>query len=87
MQFPTTYMFQVVGQPGASSNKEEFVRDMVGVVQQVCQVEVEEGGLEVAERLGGKYISLKINALVRAPEVIGAVFDKLEGDPRIKMKF
>ena len=82
-------MFQVVGQPSleAGCSKERFISDMVEVVQRVCEHDMEEGMVEVSERMGGKFISLKMTCMVRAPEIIGKVFDALEGDARVRMKF
>lgn len=43
--------------------------------------------LQVVERLGGKYLSLQIDATVRAPEVVAAVMQALGKDPRVRMKY
>ncbi len=82
-------MFQVVGQPSLETgcSKEQFVNDMVAVVQRVCEHDMEEGMVEVSERMGGKFISMKMSCMVRAPETISRVFSALEGDVRVRMKF
>jgi putative lipoic acid-binding regulatory protein len=38
-------------------------------------------------RLGGKYVSLSITVRVRAPEIVGRVYDELAKDGRVKMRF
>ena len=42
---------------------------------------------QVRERLGGKYVSVSVEAVVRAPEVIAAVIDELGKDERVRMKY
>jgi hypothetical protein len=37
--------------------------------------------------MGGKYLSLTIPAVVRAPELVHKVFQKLEGDARVLFKY
>lgn len=61
--------------------------DMVSVVEAVCQEQLAPSNLQVVDRLGGKYVSLKMTCRVRAPELVSAVFQKLEGDVRVTMKF
>lgn len=61
--------------------------DMVTVVESVCQEQLAPGNVQVVDRLGGKYVSLKLTCRVRAPELVSAVFQKLEGDARVTMKF
>lgn len=39
------------------------------------------------QRLGGKYVSLSIPVVVRAPEIVQQVFDELGRDPRVLMKY
>ena len=42
---------------------------------------------QVAERLHGKFLSVKATARVAHPEVIAAVYAELEKDARVIMKF
>ena len=82
-------MFQVVGQPSreAGGSRNKFISDMVAVVERVCENDMEEDMVEVSERMGGKYVSMKMTCMVRAPEIINKVFNALEGDVRVIMKF
>uniref|UniRef100_A0A7R9V4J9 DUF493 domain-containing protein n=1 Tax=Chlamydomonas euryale TaxID=1486919 RepID=A0A7R9V4J9_9CHLO len=89
IQFPADYMFQVVGQPSIQPGctKEDFIQEMVDVVQSVCQESILDSNVEVVDRMRGKYVSLKVTCRVKTPELVAAVFSRLEGDQRVKMKF
>jgi putative lipoic acid-binding regulatory protein len=41
----------------------------------------------VKERLGGKYVSMTVGVMVRAPELINAVWEELGKDERVKMRY
>ncbi|KAG2453392.1 hypothetical protein HYH02_001616 [Chlamydomonas schloesseri] len=95
-QFPRMYTFQVVGKAGSGSSgaadgagggKDEFVKAVVSTVARVAQAEVEEGKVEVKERMGGKYVSVAVDVMTRAPEIVGMVYDELGKDPRVMMRF
>ncbi len=96
-QFPKPYIFQVVGKPGPGQEGQEgggkaaaadaFVEHVAGTVARVCQVPREEAVVEVKERMGGRFVSVSVEVVVRAPELISSVFEALEGDPRVVMKF
>ncbi|GLC37165.1 hypothetical protein PLESTB_000987000 [Pleodorina starrii] len=75
------------GGDGASGGKAAFVADVTSLIARVVQAEVEEGKVEVKERLGGKYVSVAVEVVVRAPELVGMVYDELAKDPRVIMKF
>ncbi|KAG1670757.1 hypothetical protein FOA52_013984 [Chlamydomonas sp. UWO 241] len=90
-KFPTDYMFQIVGQPGLrpGCTNGAFVGDMVTAVAGVCGVDVPlpPGGVEATERMGGKYVSVRVTCSVRSPELVARVYESLAGDERIRMKF
>jgi putative lipoic acid-binding regulatory protein len=82
-QFPCQYMFSVVGR-----NEEGFVDDCVSTVAKVCQVSINPStDVRVKERMGGRMVSVQIDAMVRAPAVVQQVFDKLGTDKRVVMKY
>jgi putative lipoic acid-binding regulatory protein len=89
LKFPTDYIFSFVGQPsrrpGCTSTA--FVEEMVAAVAGACEVEVPSGGVETIERMGGKYVSVRVTCCVRAPEMVARVYDSLNGDERVRMKF
>jgi putative lipoic acid-binding regulatory protein len=43
--------------------------------------------VEVKDRLGGKYASVSIEVVVRAPEMISSAYERIGQDGRVKMKF
>lgn len=82
-QFPCQYMFSVVGK-----NEKGFVQDCVATVAKVCQVSIDaDADVRVKERLGGRMVSIQIDAMVRAPAIVQQVFDKLGDDKRVVMKY
>jgi len=52
-----------------------------------CEVQVDPKICTIKTRMGGKYVSLTIPAIVRAPGIIQKVFAAVENDKRIVMKF
>lgn len=77
---------QVVGKT-AESPKDVFVSDMVSLLSRVCEVDIQEEQVQVKERLGGKYVSMAVEVVVRAPEVISKAFEEIGRDSRVTMKF
>ena len=41
----------------------------------------------VTERMGGKFVSIQMLAMVPGPDNVASVFEALGQDPRVKMKF
>ena len=81
--WPAPYSFQFVG----SDPDGTLTRDVCNAVGEVLEQTVLPAEVEAKPRLGGKYLSICITTRVRAPELVGQVFRRLEGDPRIRMKF
>lgn len=77
---------QVVGKT-AESPKDVFVSDMVSLLSRVCEVDIQEEQVQVKERLGGKYVSMAVEVVVRAPEVISKAYEEIGRDSRVTMKF
>lgn len=69
----------------AGGDPDAFVSDMRVIVERLCDATVAE--TSVKPRLGGKYVSVTFNIVVRAPEVIMAVHEELGRDKRVKMRF
>jgi putative lipoic acid-binding regulatory protein len=69
------------------SPKEAFVSDMVALLSRVCDVDIQQDQVKVQERLGGKYVSMSVDVIVRAPEVITKAYEEIGKDSRVKMKF
>lgn len=77
---------QVVGKT-AESPKDVFVSDMVSLLSRVCEVDIQQEQVQVKERLGGKYVSMAVEVVVRAPEVISKAYEEIGRDSRVMMKF
>ncbi|GIL62753.1 hypothetical protein Vafri_16931 [Volvox africanus] len=75
------------GWSSPSCGKGAFVRDVREVISRITQTSVEDGQVEVKERLGGKYVSVAVDVVVRAPELVQLVYDELAKDPRVIMRF
>lgn len=61
--------------------------DMLAVIGRTCEVEVQQQDVTVSERLGGKYVSLSVTVMVRAPEIVTMTYEAIGKDSRVKMKF
>lgn len=85
--FPRPYEFQFVIKPSASRGKDDLVASVRSTVCSVCQVDEGTAKFECRERLGGKYVSISCEVVVRAPEIVNIVYEKLESDPHVVMKF
>jgi putative lipoic acid-binding regulatory protein len=86
LSWPAVYTFNIVlrthGLP-----PQQLVDEMRDLVNRTCSTTVAADECAVTERMGGKYLSLQIPALIRAPEFIQMVFTSLEGDTRVIMKY
>ncbi|KAG2496652.1 hypothetical protein HYH03_005472 [Edaphochlamys debaryana] len=91
-QFPRSYCFQVVGRPepgpsGGDGSPDAFAADVAATVAAVAQAEVPEGGVVIKPRMGGRYVSVSVDVVVRAPEIVEMVYQKLGEDSRVIMRF
>jgi putative lipoic acid-binding regulatory protein len=77
----------VVGKNTPESSSEVFTADMVALLGRVCDTEIQQEKVTVQERLGGKYVSISVDVIVRAPEVISRAYEEIGKDSRVKMKF
>ncbi|KAJ9533358.1 hypothetical protein QJQ45_026402 [Haematococcus lacustris] len=83
VQFPHRHCFSIVGR-----NEPGFLQDCVATIQRVCQVQVDMAAdVKVVKRLSGKFLSLQVDCMVRAPELITRVLIELAKDPRVKMRY
>jgi putative lipoic acid-binding regulatory protein len=77
-----------VGKASPESPKEAFVADMVALISRCCEAEIDAAQhVTVKERLGGKYVSVAVDVVVRAPEIITNTYELIGRDSRVKMKF
>lgn len=86
VQWPAVYDFQFVLKSNGDA-PETLLEEFREMVAKICQWEVALEACTVKERKGGKFVSLCIPATVRYPELIQKVFQAVEGDDRILMKY
>lgn len=85
---PARTHLQVVGKVTPEAPKDVFVADMVALLSRVCEADIDMSKqVTVTERLKGKYVSMSVDVVVRAPEVITLAYEKIGQDSRVKMKF
>ncbi len=85
VDFPTMHDFSIVAKAGV--DKQAFVADIKQMISNLCQAPVEDDNCVIKERLGGKYVSMTVNVMVRAPEIIQMVWEELGKDDRVKMRY
>lgn len=78
---------QVVGKTTPEAPKEAFVADMIALLARVCEVDIQQDQVQVQDRLKGKYVSMSVQVMVRAPAVISRAYEEIGKDSRVKMKF
>jgi putative lipoic acid-binding regulatory protein len=87
IQWPSTYDFQFVVKPSETDAASSLAEELRKVVETVCQADVSRDSITCKERMGGKYLSITVPALVREPGLIQQVFSALEDDERMVMKY
>ena len=87
IQFPCDYDFQVVGKMEAG-DQPAFARDIVDAISKTLGLEepIPPENITLKKR-GTSYLSIKVTARVQAPEKVQEVFDVIEKDDRVVMKF
>jgi putative lipoic acid-binding regulatory protein len=86
VQWPARYDFQFVLRSGGAAPA-ALTEELRAVVAAACQSDVAPEACTAKERKGGKYVSVTVPCTVRAPQLIQRVFDALEGDDRVIMKY
>ncbi|CAL8467973.1 g7511 [Coccomyxa elongata] len=82
-QFPLDYTFNIVFK--GSQNHDEVTEYLGRILQRVCGTTQHE--CRLAERLRGKYLSVQATANIKRPDMIAGVFEELDKDTRIVMKY
>lgn len=86
VKWPAPYEFQFVLRSGGAQPA-AVLEEMRALVQRVCAVDVPVEQCTAKGRKGGKYVSVTVPALIRAPVYIQRVFDQLQNDDRVLMKY
>lgn len=80
VSYPCKFKIKVIG-----ANESSFVEEIVQVVADSCNVNVDN--VEYSQRKNGKWISITLHAPVENAEMLYALYENIDKDPRVKFKF
>lgn len=80
VDYPCKFTMKIVG-----ANEGAFAAEMVQVVAESCEVEVED--VENSVKVNGKWTSVTVQAPVKSAEMLYALYEAIDRDPRVKFKF
>ena len=80
VEYPCKFTMKIVG-----ANEGAFAAEMVQVVAESCEVEVED--VENSVKVNGKWTSVTVQAPVQSAEMLYALYEAIDRDPRVKFKF
>ncbi|CAL5219903.1 g1830 [Coccomyxa viridis] len=90
-QFPMEYMFNLVYRLNQTEDqqaaRQSISADVRRKLERVCGCTVPEEACTMADRMNGKYVSVKAVASVQHADIIAKAYDELGQDPRVIMKF
>jgi putative lipoic acid-binding regulatory protein len=81
VEYPTLFKMKIVG-----LNEGLFVEEMVALVAECCSVsDVKE--IQHSVKINGKWSSITVNAPVQNADMLYALYENVDRDPRVKFKF
>lgn len=80
VEYPSIFKLKIIG-----VNESSFSREMVQIVADSCRVDAE--GIKYTERVNGKWLSVTVHAPVENAEMLYALYENVDKDPRVKFKF
>lgn len=80
VDYPCDFTLKIVG-----VNEGLFVEEIVAVVAEACESEVST--LAYRTKVMGKWTSVTVQAPVKSSEMLYALYEKVDLDPRVKFKF
>lgn len=80
VEYPCIFTMKIVG-----ANEGSFAEEIVAVVAEACETKVEKVSHSV--RAKGKWTSVTVKAPVKSSEMLYALYEKVDLDPRVKFKF
>jgi len=80
VDYPCEFKIKIIG-----ANEGSFEEDMIALVAEFCSVDVEK--LSHSSRKNGKWISVTIDAPVTDGEMLYALYELINREPRVKFKF
>ena len=81
VEYPTLFKMKIVG-----LNEGLFVEEMVALVAESCQV-ADVGEIQHSVKINGKWSSITVNAPVQSADMLYALYENVDRDPRVKFKF
>jgi putative lipoic acid-binding regulatory protein len=80
VKYPCQFTLKIVG-----VSEGLFAQEMVAVVAESCRVQVKDIAHSV--RINGKWTSVTVKAPVASAEMLYALYENVDRDPRVKFKF
>jgi len=80
IDYPSVFKMKIIGK-----NESSFAKEMVEIVADSCSVASEE--ITYSERANGKWLSVTVHAPVESAEMLYALYENVDRDPRVKFKF
>ena len=82
VEYPSVFKMKIVGK---DDEEESFAPDIVGVVAKSCGVETSM--VKHSKRKNGKWTSVTVHAPVKNADMLYALYENVDKDPRVKFKF
>jgi putative lipoic acid-binding regulatory protein len=83
VEYPSVFKMKIVGRDDVDEGR--FASEMVGIVARSCGVDA--GEVEHTERRNGKWTSVTVHAPVKDADMLYALYESVDKDPRVKFKF
>ena len=80
VEYPCKFTLKIIGM-----NDGSFALDMVQLIADNCKVEMAD--IKYSEKNTGKYLSVTVHAPVESAEMLYALYENIDRDPRVKFKF
>lgn len=80
VEYPSIFKMKIIGR-----NESTFASDMVQIVADSCSVTTSE--VKYSERANGKWLSVTVHAPVESADMLYALYENVDRDPRVKFKF
>jgi len=84
-EFPSLFSFTAVGKSGDDETRQELVEKLTTVVSHECDGAFVR--VQVTERLGGRFASVRLTTTVQNPDMIQSVLEELRSVDKVKMAF
>jgi len=82
VEYPSVFKMKIVGQ---DDERESFAPEMAALVAKSCGVETSM--VKHTQRKNGKWTSVTVHAPVRDADMLYALYENVDKDPRVKFKF